>query len=200
MSTRPDVLRKEGCPVCGRAVLVRRSTAYDPVEGFFLTNHPIHDDFEERRVYIPHECLDRDVEAHTVLVDDVVARLVGLRADACSVWDQADYADAMVARDGAVAELRELVDRLGLSRECPKCGTGVGEPCENLTLRRRGEHVPTRAPHAERLAGIGSRDGMELAALRSRLAGSHGLVHDVYTALAGQEAIEKLIDLVRHLR
>lgn len=39
-------------------------------------------------------------------------------------------------------------------RDCPRCDAMIGNPCENLTVRRReGRVQPTTWPHAERFGG-----------------------------------------------
>lgn len=35
---------------------------------------------------------------------------------------------------------------------CPKCGVSAGQPCENLTERRKGAVKVTSWPHSERIA------------------------------------------------
>lgn len=49
---------------------------------------------------------------------------------------------------------REASWRLGLQHACPKCHEPVGEPCMNLTKLRKGERVPTKNLHDERIEQV----------------------------------------------
>lgn len=56
--------------------------------------------------------------------------------------------------DAAAALFQEATMRLTHGYACPKCEVAVGEICENLTERKRGNVVKTKTPHKERIALI----------------------------------------------
>lgn len=58
-----------------------------------------------------------------------------------------------VAVEPAQSAMSADVVRAGaLGYRCPKCQVAVGQPCENLTERRKGTVKPTSWPHSERIA------------------------------------------------
>lgn len=46
---------------------------------------------------------------------------------------------------------RSLMQEASLGQECSACQAPVGQPCMNLTLRKKGEEKPTRWPHPARV-------------------------------------------------
>lgn len=191
------LLPRDTCPACGRSALRDRGQLFDPVGSPVLTFSEENQRIEQRPAYLVHLCRDEDIESYQERVQEVVARLTALRDDPGHAWDQADYVNARTVADGTLEELTNLVAAHALDRVCPKCGAQACTPCENLTERRQGRFAPTKAPHAERHPPVETVAGREIAALREQLADEQGLVHEIYQALAGDEAIEKLIALVR---
>ncbi|MFD2024124.1 MULTISPECIES: hypothetical protein [Promicromonospora] len=191
-------MRKSVCHSCGRTGFRYDQGLYDPVAGRLLTRST-HDpgDFEERYTYLPHECLDEDIEEYQRKIDAVVQSLERLREETTSPWDQASYADARVAAKGTRQELQELVARHSLERDCPRCGAGRAEPCENLVQRRSGRHVPTKHPHDERVPAVETVAGREIAALRDQVLDEHDIVSEIYHALSRDESIDKLLQIAR---
>lgn len=192
-------LTRATCPTCGRGVVIHRDIALDPVAGLHPTKAAHSSSIEDRFVYLIHQCRDADIETFQARCEEVVAQLEQLHESQRSPWDGADYVDARAAAERSAEDLRRLVARHALDRICPKCGVQVGAHCENLTQRRRGEHVPTKAPHQERTPLPESIAGQEIADRREQLGTERALVNQIYTALAGDEAIEKLLHIVQGL-
>jgi hypothetical protein len=196
------LLPRATCPICGRSALQGRGQhqLFDPVSGPVLAFCDENQRIEHRPAYLVHECREEDIESFQQRVDDVISQLLALRENPGHCWDQADYVDARTIAEGTLAEITALIASHSLDRVCPKCDVQPGQPCENLTERRRGSVVPTKSAHAERHPPVDTVAGREIAALREQLPGEQGLVHDIYQALTGDEAIEKLITLARSHR
>lgn len=84
--------------------------------------------------YREHHCNEDDVQAYET---DQEARLARQEANDAARVD--------------IQETKRLSNEQALGFACPKCGVGVGEVCENLTERRKGNQVGTEWPHSQRL-------------------------------------------------
>ena len=192
------------CTTCGRSVYQYGQSLYDPLAGQYLTGQiiaatPQDGDVKERFVYVPHECRTDAVQDYEHQVQIVISELERLREQEASPWDQADYIDAQQAASAATAQMRDLISRHSLDRACPKCQVSPGHPCENLVERKRGNQVPTKNPHEQRIPEPESIPGREIAALREQAAEAGGFFVEVQRALESERALEKLIEIAQRM-
>lgn len=185
------------CPLCGRTLYCYRGQLFDTLEGAYLTGQitPRETrDLAHRFVYLPHTCLERDVEAYAERSARALAALQEHRTATSSTWDRADLDAAIDAARDTSRALLALSAAHALTRECPKCQATVGQTCFNLTERRRGVHTPTRNPHAERLGQVEPLENTDLLALRARLDEQQSLVEEINAALDLSDGLGLLID------
>lgn len=115
-----------------------------------------------------------------------------------SPWDQADYVDAQQSARTSFDQLRELIAQHSLDRECPRCSAPVGARCANLTERKRGNELPTRNPHDERIPDVEMMPQSELARTQQRFSEQQSLVHRIYQSLNDEDALRKILDQVKN--
>lgn len=188
------------CPHCGRSVTTHREQLLDRVAGSHFTSDSFSPQLQlsPRAVFIPHICDPAAVETHSELRARVLEQLEALAASsALQEIGAADYEDAKSEAAARLSAQNEAIREHGLLLVCPKCDAGVGERCENLTARRRGEKVPTSQPHQERLPFPIALEQDALRPLIDETREAYGHLHEIETALSGTNAIEALIALVK---
>lgn len=188
------------CPHCGRSVITHQQQHFDRIAGTHLTQDYVGRElrFSRRAVYIPHLCDPEAVEAHSTLRVRVLEQLDGLAGSpALQAVGSADYEDAKQEAQTRLAAQNDTIREHGLLLVCPKCSAGIGQRCENLTARRRGEQAPTSQPHQERLPFPVALEDDALRVLIEETREAYGHLHEIETALNGANAIEALIALVK---
>lgn len=192
-----------GCPQCGVSVFHYQGKNYTPVREYLLTGQLIGRDREGgvqfRRAYVDHQCLAEDMDKHDKLTESVVAALERLIEDNPPQWMEHDLQDASAAARTSREKLQEVTSRNGLLRQCPRCQADLGVPCENLTERKRGNTVPTKNPHEERLPLVNTVEGKELQLSREQVAESQGLLFEIQEALRTDNALETLLRLAQRI-
>lgn len=190
------------CPSCGRVVYVYRGQLLEPIARMLLTGPILSgaagQELTRRFAYLDHACREEDIETYAERTREVLATLEALRESRATSVDTAgvDTADldaAQAASRLTAAEFQEMSAAHALTRPCPRCQAEPGERCANLTERRRGVYVPTRAPHAERLGQIDPVEDPELYRLRAVRDERVSLVHRIHATLQDAEALETLI-------
>lgn len=192
-----------GCPKCGVSVFQYEGKSYTPVREYLLTGQLIGRGRDEgirfRRAYVDHQCLVEDMSKHSELTESIVAALEKLIEDNPPQWLQHDLRDASNAANTMREKLQEVTLRNGLIRQCPRCQADIGKPCENLTERKRGNSVPTKNPHEQRLPLVDTVEGTELKLAREKAADAYGLLFEIQEALKTENALEKLLRLAERL-
>jgi hypothetical protein len=186
-----------GCPDCGVSVFLYEGKHYAPLREYLLTGQIIGNDtdIQFRRAYIEHQCLPEDLDRHSQVTEDVVGALKALIEDNPPEWLQGDLQRASKTAKSKYAKLQEITARNGLSRPCPRCNVDVGRPCENLSERKRGNSVPTKNPHEERVPLPGTVEAAELDLAREETSEAYGLLYQIQEALKTNNALEKLLHL-----
>lgn len=190
------------CPHCGLTVYRHEGHDYTPVKDQLLTGKILRARGEEsdmafRFVYVFHQCEPETVDAYTALRQRALDGLALLLAANPSRFDQADLMDAKADTDEKIRYLTQMTQDYGLTLECPRCGAGVGEPCENLSERNRGRMAYTRRPHDTRLPYAGTVEAAHLETLRTDIGDANTFMNKIVEALEGEKALEKLTALVR---
>ncbi|MEO3931374.1 hypothetical protein WMO79_00980 [Micrococcaceae bacterium Sec7.4] len=186
-----------GCPDCGVSVFEHDGKRYTPLGRYLLSGTMVgrERDVEFRRTYVEHRCRPEDLERYSVAAEGVIEGLKRLIEDNPPRWLSSDLQDAGTAAHDSYSKLQEITARVGLTRECPRCGVGVGSPCENLTERRRGNVVPTKKAHEERMPLPDTIEAAELDLAREETAQAHGVLFEIQEALKSDRALEKLLRL-----
>lgn len=190
-----------GCPKCGVSVFAHESKLFTPLREYLLSGAMVgrDRDLEFRRTYIEHRCRPEDLDRHRHVAEGVVAALEQLLEDNPPQWLQSDLQEADVAARTSYSALQQITARAGLTRECPRCQVGIGTPCENLTERRRGNTVPTKNAHAERMPLPETIEAAELKLAREETAEAYGLLHQIQEALQATDALKRLLRLVEQI-
>lgn len=192
-----------GCPQCGVSVFQHQGQRYTPVREYLLTGQLIGrdrgEDVQFRRAYVKHQCLPEDLGKHSELTESIVTALEKIIEDNPPQWLQQDLRDASNAATTMREKLQEVTLRSGLVRQCPRCQADIGMPCENLTERKRGNSVPTKHPHDERLPLVDTVEGTELKLAGEKAADAYGLLFEIQEALKAENALEKLLRLAEGL-
>lgn len=185
------------CLQCGVSVFQYEGKHYTPLREFLLSGDMFGKkrDPEFRRVYVEHRCRPEDLERYEAAAEGVVTALKQLAEDNRSQRTYDELQDAAEAAHASQITLRETTARTGMSRDCPRCGAPLGAPCENLLERRRGNTVPTKNPHNERIPLPGTVEAFELDLMREETAAAYGLLSEIQEALKADRALEKLIRL-----
>lgn len=142
----------EICPRCGVLVRVGPSGLMDQIAGRWFAEDREHR-ILETQVFASHRCDPAAVEEYTEEKSRVLTDL-GTWAGSRLALLESDPVLTKTAQkrlNESQQRLDEAITENALTRPCPKCQTAPGDPCENLTERRRGNHVHTARPHAERL-------------------------------------------------
>ncbi|KIA72667.1 hypothetical protein ANMWB30_24350 [Arthrobacter sp. MWB30] len=170
---------------------------YTPVREFLLTGQFLgrRPDLNFRRTYIEHTCRPEDLSNHSELARKVTEALKQLIEDNPPQWAPHDLKRAAETARDRQKTLRELIFWHGLTRECPRCGAGTGEPCENLSERKRGNTITTKNPHDERIPLPETVEASELERAREETTEAYGLLHQIRDALATDDALQKLVRL-----
>lgn len=186
-----------GCPECGVSIFEHEGKRYTPLGEYLLSGTMVgrNRDLEFRRTYVEHRCRPEDLERYAVVAEGVVEGLKKLIEDNPPRWLSSDLQDAGQAAHESYSKLQEVTARAGLTRECPRCGVPVGDPCENLTERKKGNTVPTKKAHEERMPLPGTIEASELELAREETAGAYGLLFEIQDALKTDRALEKLLRL-----
>jgi ribosomal protein S27AE len=184
-----------GCPECGVTVFDHDGKHYTPLGEYLLSGDMLGHDrhVEFRRTYVEHTCRPEDLDRYSVVAESVIEGLKRLIEDNPPQWLSSDLQAAGAAAHTSYSKLQEVTARTGLTRECPRCGAGVGSPCENLTERRRGNVVPTKKAHEERMPIPDTIEASELQLAREETAGAYGLLSEIQEALKTDRALEKLL-------
>lgn len=184
-----------GCPECGVSVFGHEGKLYTPLREYLLTGTMVGRDRdpEFRRAYIEHSCRPEDLERYGTVAEGVVAALKQLIEDNPLRWLQSDLQEAAADSHTRYTQLREITARAGLTRECPRCGAAVGNPCENLMERKRGNTVPTKNPHEERMPLPETVEAAELDLAREATADAYSVLNQIQEALKTDSALEKLL-------
>lgn len=186
-----------GCLECGVSVFEHAGKNYTPLGEYLLSGPMVgHDrDVQFRRTYVDHRCRPEDMERYSVAAEGVVEALKKLIEDNPPQWRSSDLQGAGAAAHASYSTLQEVTARTGLTRDCPRCGAGVGDPCENLTERKKGNVVPTKKAHEERMPLPDTIEASELELAREETAGAYGLMFEIQEALKTDRALEKLLRL-----
>jgi uncharacterized Zn finger protein (UPF0148 family) len=184
-----------GCPECGVSVFEHEGKLYTPLREYMLSGTMVGRDRdpEFRRTYVEHRCRPEDLERYGAVAEGVVEALKKLIEDNPPRWLQSDLQAAGTVAHTSYTKLREITVRAGLTRECPRCGAGIGNPCENLMERKRGNTVPTKNPHEERTPLPDTVEASELDAAREETADAYGVLNRIQEALKTDRALEKLL-------
>lgn len=187
----------KGCPKCGASVFDYEGRLYSPLREYLLTGNLVGRGQapEFRRAYVEHSCRLEDLEQFQQDAEGVVSALKRLIEDNPPTWLPEDLRDAATAAQASNSRLREVTASAGLTRECPRCGTGVGDPCENLLERKRGNTVPTKNPHQERLPLPETLEAAQIDLAREESSEAHGLLNEIREALKTEGALTKLLRL-----
>lgn len=193
---------RHDCPHCGVIVFRHEGHDYTPLDRQLLTGKILRDNTDKndlafRFAYVFHQCEPETVAAYTALRQRALDGLTLLMAASPHRFDQADLMDAKANADEKVKYLAEMTQKYGLTLECPRCGAGIGEPCENLTERRRGRTAYTVRPHDTRLPYAGTTEATHLETLRAELGDAASFMLKITEALEGERALEKITTLVR---
>ncbi|MCB5280586.1 hypothetical protein [Arthrobacter sp. ES1] len=186
-----------GCPDCGVSVFDHDGKRYTPLGEYLLSGNMVgrERDVQFRRTYVEHTCRPEDLERHSVVAEGVIEGLKKLIEDNPPRWLSSDLQAAGKAAHDSYSKLQEVTARTGLTRECPRCGAGVGNPCENLTERRRGNVVPTKKAHEERMPLPDTAEASDMQLARDETADAYGLLFEIQEALKSDRALEKLLHL-----
>jgi hypothetical protein len=186
-----------GCTECGVSVFEHEGKNYTPLREYLLSGTMVGRDRdpEFRRTYVQHRCRPEDLERYSVVAEGVVEALKKLIEDNPPQWLSSDLQAAGAAAHDSYSKLQEITARTGLTRECPRCGAGVGKPCENLTERKKGNAVPTKNAHGERMPLPDTIEAAELSVAREETAEAYGLLSQIQEALKSDRALEKLLRL-----
>lgn len=186
-----------GCQKCGIPVFEHELKYYTPLREYLLTGSMIgrDRDLAFRRTYVEHRCRPEDLDRYQTVAEDVVNGLKQLIEDNPPQWLQTDLREAAATVHTSYSKLREVTARTGLTRACPRCGAGIGSPCENLAERKRGNTVPTKNSHEERMPLPETVEAAELNLAREENAEAYGLLHQIQEALRTDGALEKLLRL-----
>ena len=190
-----------GCPDCGVSVFRYEGKHYAPLREYLLTGQIIgrERDIEFRRAYVDHQCRPEDLDRYSKVAEDVVDGLKKLIEDNPPQWLQSDLQEAADTAKARYTRLRAITARNGLTRSCPRCQVDAGQPCENLTERKRGNRVPTKNPHEERVPLPGTVEAAELDQAREETSAAYGLLFQIQEALKTDTALEKLLRLAERL-
>lgn len=189
---------KTVCRSCGTVAYEYRERLYVPIEDLVLTGRLTgNDPLVERYAFLPHTCEDSAVEEYAQLTAAVMAEMERLRDERRSPWSQADYVDAQQSARASYEQLRELIAQHSLEHECPRCSAPVGARCANLTERKRGNEVPTRNPHDERVPDVEQMPQSELARTQQRFSEQQSLAHRIYQSLHDEDAVRKILRQVQ---
>lgn len=186
-----------GCLECGVSVFEHEGKNYAPLSEYLLSGPMVgHDrDVQFRRTYVEHRCRPEDLEHYSLVAEGVIEGLKRLIEDNPPRWLSSDLQDAGTAAQETYVALQEITARAGLTRDCPRCDVAIGDACENLTERKRGNVVPTKKPHEDRMPLPGTVDAAEIDLAREETAGAYGLLHEIQEALKTDRALEKLLRL-----
>jgi ribosomal protein S27AE len=184
-----------GCPECGASVFEHEGKNYTPLREYLLSGTMVgrDRDVEFRRTYVEHSCRPEDLDRYSSVAQGVVEALKKLIEDNPPQWLSSDLQAAGAAAQDSYSKLQEITARTGLTRECPRCGAGVGSPCENLTERKKGNVVPTKKAHEERMPLPDTIEAAELSGAREETAEAYGLLSQIQEALKSDRALEKLL-------
>lgn len=190
------------CPNCGVTVYHHQGRDYAPLAHQLLTGKIIHprgesSDMEFRFAYVPHDCEPETVDKFAELRQRALDGLGLLLAVTPSSFDQADLIDAKQSTDEKIAHLTEMTEQYGLTLECPRCGAGIGQPCENLSERKHGRLAYTRRPHETRLPYADTVEAKHLETIRAEVGDAVTFMNQINEALEGENALERLTALVR---
>jgi uncharacterized Zn finger protein (UPF0148 family) len=190
-----------GCPECGVSAFEHEGKLYTPLAEYLLSGTMVGRDRdpEFRRTYVQHRCRPEDLERYSVVAEGVVDALKKLIEDNPPQWLHSDLPEAAEAAHASQSRLRGVTARAGLARECPRCNAGIGSPCENLLERKRGNIVPTKNAHEERIPLPETIEASELDTAREETAEAYGLLYQMQEALKTSSALEKLLSIAeRH--
>lgn len=190
-----------GCVHCGISVYRHRKIDYIPVDRRMLTgnlfahNDP---DIGLRHVWVEHICDPERVDEYASLRAEVAEKLSNLiQENQPPEWLPEVLKQQHLDAKESLALLGELTTRLSLTRPCSKCGADVGESCENLSERKRGNTVATKNPHLERMPYGESSEPEELSRARQEVSERYRLVEQTKSILSDSNALERLLRLVR---
>jgi uncharacterized Zn finger protein (UPF0148 family) len=184
-----------GCLECGVSVFEHEGKNYTPL-GEYLLSGPLvgrDGDVQFRRTYVEHRCRPEDLERYSVVAEGVVEALTKLIEDNPPQWLSSDLQVAGKEAHERYSKLQEVTARTGLTRECPRCGAAVGSPCENLTERKKGNVVPTKKAHEERMPLPDTVEASELELAREETAEAYGVLFEIQEALKTDRTLEKLL-------
>lgn len=186
-----------GCRDCGVSVFEHEGRFFTPLGDYLLSGSMVGRtrDVEFRRTYVEHRCRPEDLESYSVVAAGVIEGLKKLIEDNPPRWLSSDLQSAGSAAHDSYTRLQEITARAGLTRECPRCGAEVGNPCENLTERKKGNVVPTKKAHEERMPLPDTAEASELTLAREETAEAYGVLHEIREALNSDRALEKLLRL-----
>lgn len=190
-----------GCAYCGVSVYRHRGASYIPVKNRMLTGNLFvnHDpDLAHRHVWIEHECDPERVAKYAALRAEVAEKLsILIDENRPPAWMPELLIQQRLNAGEQLKELNELTTRYALTRSCPKCQVEIGEICENLTERRRGNTTATKNPHPERMPFGEAEEPEELLTAREHVAEQYQLVEETKSVLDDANALEGLLRLVR---
>lgn len=186
-----------GCLKCGVSVFEHEGKFYTPLGEYLLSGTMVgrERDVEFRRTYVQHSCRPEDLARYSTVAEGVVEALKKLIEENIPQWLRSDLQDAATAAHTISAKLRVITARAGLTRECPRCNAGVGNPCENLIERKRGNVVPTKNAHEERLPLPDTVEASEMVLAREETAEAYGMLSEIQEAFKTERALEKLLRL-----
>lgn len=190
-----------GCAHCGVSVHRHRKIDYTPVAQPMLTGNLFVNydpDLAMRHVWVQHECDPEKVEKYSALRTEVAEKLSTLiEENRPPTWMPEQLMQQQLNAREHLEVLGELTTRFALTRPCPKCDKAVGEICENLSERKRGNVVATKNAHPERMPYGEPEEPEELLTARSEVARKYELVEQTKNILNDANALEGLLNLVR---
>lgn len=213
-------LTTRDCPLCGLSVFAHRDRDYVPVNAPDLIIGNLADRKAAAPIpgststggtfaYVPHVCSPAEVERHDqtrVLALQKLEELIEVVPN-----DQVDpqwqhrMTSQLIRVQGEQLEaqriLTEMIYTDGLTRPCPKCLAELGQPCENLTSRRRGIVEVTKNPHPDRLPKVdfetvqpqSTTDRM----LKRQIEKRNALLHQITNLNADMARSQKIEDVAR---
>lgn len=197
----------QDCPRCGVACIHYGSSLYQPTTQRLLSGNPFNytsqpADLDVRNVYVEHACDEQVVQAHELRKDQALQALQDFIEKHPARYSSELYSQMQQARDEnreAQQRLRQSVYDLGLAFTCKTCDAVIGEPCWNLSERKRGNRRHTKHPHDARMPQLEFETNPVLLEANQEVSRTGELYAEIYEQLNNYTAPEPLTTLVAEL-